>query len=212
MADSKHEFIRFALDKQVLRFADFVTRAGRVSPYFLNFGMFDDGESLMKLGDFYAAAILGSGVRFDMLFGPAYKGIPLVASVSISLARQGRNTLYAFDRKEAKRHGEGGAIVGAALKGNVLIVDDVISAGVSVREAVKIIRAQGATPCGVVIAVDRQERGQGELSAVREAQRDHGIPVISIAELADLIHFLDNAPELKAHKLAMEQYRARYGV
>jgi orotate phosphoribosyltransferase len=212
MSDFTQQFIQFAIQKQVLRFGEFTIKSGRLSPYFFNSGLFNDGESLMKLGEFYAAAILKSGVEFDMLFGPAYKGIPLVSTISIALARQGRNVPYAFNRKEAKHHGEGGIIVGAPLKGRVLIVDDVISAGVSVRESVEIIRGQGATPCGVAIAIDRQERGQGELSAVQEVQRDNGIPVISIATLADLITYLDGALELLAHKADVERYRATYGV
>jgi len=212
MNDSTRQFIQFAIQKQVLRFGEFMTKAGRLSPYFFNSGLFNDGESLLKLGEFYAAAILQSGVQFDMLFGPAYKGIPLVSTVSIALARQGRNLPYAFNRKEAKDHGEGGLIVGAPLHGRVLIVDDVISAGTSIRESVDIIRAQGATPCGVAIAIDRQERGQGALSAVQEVQRDYGIPVLSIANLADLTTFLDGAPELLEHKVAVEKYRAQYGV
>lgn len=212
MSDFTQQFIEFALQKQVLRFGEFKTKAGRLSPYFFNAGLFNDGESLMKLGEFYAAAIIKSGIQFDMLFGPAYKGITLAASIAIALARQGRNVSYAYNRKEAKDHGEGGTIVGAPLAGNVLIVDDVISAGTSVRESVDIIRAQGAIPCGVAIAIDRQERGQGELSAVQEVQRDNGIPVVSIANLADLIRYLEDAPELQSHKAAMEQYRSDYGV
>jgi orotate phosphoribosyltransferase len=212
MSDFTQQFIEFALQKQVLRFGEFKTKAGRLSPYFFNAGLFNDGESLMKLGEFYAAAIQNSGVQFDMLFGPAYKGITLAASIAIALARQGRNVPYAYNRKEAKDHGEGGTIVGAPLAGNVLIVDDVISAGTSVRESVDIIRAQGATPCGVAIAIDRQERGQGELSAVQEVQRDNGIPVVSIANLAGLIRYLENAPELQAYKAAVEKYRSDYGV
>ena len=212
MSDFTQQFIAFALQKQVLRFGEFMTKAGRLSPYFFNSGLFNDGESLMKLGEFYAAAIVKSGVPFDMLFGPAYKGIPLVSTVSIALARQGRNVPYAFNRKEAKDHGEGGTIVGAPLAGRVLIVDDVISAGVSVRESVDIIRAQGAEPCGVAIAIDRQERGQGTLSAVQEVQRDNGIPVIAIATLDDLVGYLDGAPELLAHKADVERYRAQYGI
>lgn len=212
MSDFTQQFIQFAIQKQVLRFGDFTTKAGRQSPYFFNSGLFNDGESLMKLGEFYAAAILASGVEFDMLFGPAYKGIPLVSTISIALARQGRNLPYAFNRKEAKDHGEGGTIVGAALTGRVLIVDDVISAGVSVRESVEIIRTHGATPCGVAIAIDRQERGQAALSAVQEVQRDYAIPVISIADLAGLIRYLEDAPELNAHKQAIERYRTQYGV
>jgi orotate phosphoribosyltransferase len=212
MSDFTQQFIEFALQKQVLRFGEFKTKAGRLSPYFFNAGLFNDGESLMKLGEFYAAAIVKSGIQFDMLFGPAYKGITLAASIAIALARQGRNVPYAYNRKEAKDHGEGGTIVGAPLAGNVLIVDDVISAGTSVRESVDIIRAQGATPCGVAIAIDRQERGQCELSAVQEVQRDNGIPVVSIANLAGLIRYLENAPELQAYKAAVEKYRSDYGV
>ncbi|MDR2219009.1 MAG: orotate phosphoribosyltransferase [Methylobacillus sp.] len=212
MSDSTQQFIQFALQKQVLRFGEFKTKAGRLSPYFFNAGLFNDGESLMKLGEFYAAAILKSGVPFDMLFGPAYKGITLAASIAIALARQGRNVGYAYNRKEIKDHGEGGAIVGAALAGRVLIVDDVISAGTSVRESVEIIRDHGATPCAVAIAIDRQERGQGELSAVQEVRRDYDIPVISIASLADLIHYLEGAIELQSYKAAVEKYRSDYGV
>jgi orotate phosphoribosyltransferase len=212
MSDVTLQFIQFALQKQVLRFGEFKTKAGRLSPYFFNAGLFNDGESLMKLGEFYAAAILKSGVRFDMLFGPAYKGITLAASIAIALARQGRNVPYAYNRKEAKDHGEGGTIVGAPLSGKVLIVDDVISAGTSVRESVDIIRSHGAEPCAVAIAIDRQERGLGELSAVQEVQRDNGIPVISIATLADLIRFLEDAPELLTFKQAVQQYRNEYGV
>jgi orotate phosphoribosyltransferase len=212
MSDFTQQFIQFAIQKQVLRFGEFKTKAGRLSPYFFNAGLFNDGESLMKLGEFYASAILKSGIPFDMLFGPAYKGITLAASIAIALARHGRNVPYAYNRKEAKDHGEGGIIVGAPLAGRVLIVDDVISAGVSVRESVDIIRAQGATPCGVAIAIDRQERGQGTLSAVQEVQRDNGIPVISIATLDDLILYLNDDPQLVAHKADVEKYRAAYGV
>jgi len=212
MSDFIQQFIQFAIQKQVLRFGEFKTKAGRLSPYFFNAGLFNDGDSLAKLGEFYTAAIVKSGVSFDMLFGPAYKGIPLVATITIALAKQGRNVPYAYNRKEAKDHGEGGSIVGAPLQGKVLIVDDVISAGVSVRESVELIRAQGATPCGVALAIDRQEKGQGELSAVQEVQRDYGIQVISIAGLADLIRYLEGAPELAQFKPAIEQYRAKYGV
>ncbi len=210
--DFTAQFIAFAIKKEVLRFGEFKTKAGRLSPYFFNAGLFNDGESLMKLGEFYAAAILESGVQFDMLFGPAYKGITLAASISIALARQGHNLPYAYNRKEAKDHGEGGTIVGAPLKGRVLIVDDVISAGTSVRESVQMIKAAGATPAGVAIAIDRQERGLGELSAVQEVERDNAMPVIKIASLADLITYLNDAPELASYKVAVEQYREAYGV
>ena len=212
MSDFTQQFIQFSIQKQVLCFGEFKTKAGRLSPYFFNAGLFNDGDSLLKLGEFYAQAILQSGVPFDMLFGPAYKGITLAASIAIALARQGRNVPYAFNRKEAKDHGEGGSIVGAPLQGKVLIVDDVISAGTSVRESVELIRNSGATPCAVAIALDRQERGQSALSAVQEVQRDYGIPVISIAGLADLIRYLQGAPELAEFKPAIEKYRAQYGV
>ena len=212
MSDFTHDFIEFAIAEEVLRFGEFKTKAGRLSPYFFNAGLFDDGASLLRLGEFYAAAIMQSGIGFDMLFGPAYKGITLVASISIALARQGRNLPYAYNRKEAKDHGEGGTTVGAPLKGRVLIVDDVISAGTSVRESVELIRAAGAEPCGVAVAIDRQERGTGTLSAVQEVERDNGIPVIRIATLADLIAYLGDAPALAEHKAAVERYRQQYGV
>ena len=210
--DFTAQFIDFAIKKQVLRFGEFKTKAGRLSPYFFNAGLFNDGESLMKLGEFYAAAILKSGMQFDMLFGPAYKGIPLAASISIALARQGHNFPYAYNRKEVKDHGEGGTIVGASLKGRVLIVDDVISAGTSVRESVEMIKAAGAIPAGVAIAIDRQERGLGSLSAVQEVEKDSGMPVIKIATLADLIRFLDGAADLAEFKPAVQAYRNEYGV
>ncbi len=210
--DFTAHFIDFAIKKQVLRFGEFKTKAGRLSPYFFNAGLFNDGESLMKLGEFYAAAILKSGVKFDMLFGPAYKGITLAASISIALARQGHNFPYAYNRKEAKDHGEGGTIVGAPLQGKVLIVDDVISAGTSVRESVEMIKAAGATPAGVAIAIDRQERGLGALSAVQEVEKDSCMPVIKIATLADLIQFLDGAADLAEFKSAVQAYREAYGI
>ena len=210
--DFTAQFIDFAIKKQVLRFGEFKTKAGRLSPYFFNAGLFNDGESLMKLGEFYAAAILKSGVKFDMLFGPAYKGITLAASISIALASQGHNFPYAYNRKEAKDHGEGGTIVGAPLQGKVLIVDDVISAGTSVRESVEMIKAAGAIPAGVAIAIDRQERGLGALSAVQEVEKDSGMPVIKIATLADLIQFLDGAADLAEFKPAVQAYRNEYGV
>ncbi len=212
MTTFTQQFIQFAIQKQVLRFGEFKTKAGRLSPYFFNAGLFNDGDSLLKLGEFYAQAILKSGVQFDILFGPAYKGITLAAAVAIALARQGRNVPYAYNRKEAKDHGEGGIIVGSPLAGKVLIVDDVISAGTSVRESVELIRAAGAVPCAVAIALDRQERGQGALSAVQEVQKDYGIPVVSIAGLADLISYLQGAPELVHFKAAIEAYRVEYGV
>ena len=206
------EFIAFASALGVLRFGEFKTKAGRLSPYFFNAGLFNDGASLSRLGDFYARRILAAGVRFDMLFGPAYKGIPLAASVAIALASLRRNTPYSYNRKEAKDHGEGGMLVGAPLKGRVLIVDDVISAGTSVRESVDLIREAGATPCAVVIALDRQERGQGELSAAQEVKQNYGLPVISVASLTDLIDYLSGHPELETNLAAVRAYRVRYGI
>jgi orotate phosphoribosyltransferase len=196
----------------VLRFGEFKTKAGRLSPYFFNAGLFSDGASLSRLSDFYARRILAAGIGFDVLFGPAYKGIPLAAGTAIALAGLGRNTPYAYNRKEAKDHGEGGTLVGAPLKGRVLIIDDVISAGTSVRESVDLIRNAGATPAAVLIALDRQERGQGELSAVQEVERNYGIPVISIASLTDLIDYLSGQPELENKLAAVRDYRARYGI
>jgi orotate phosphoribosyltransferase len=212
MSQFRQDFIRFAISQNVLRFGEFQTKAGRLSPYFFNSGLFQDGSALRELSQFYAQAILTSGVEFDMLFGPAYKGIPLAAGTAIALAEQGRNVPYCFNRKEAKDHGEGGTTVGAKLQGKVLIIDDVISAGTSVRESIDLIRAAGATPCAVVIALDRMERGQGALSAVQEVQRSYGIPVISIAALGDLLGYLQGQPELQQNLHAVQAYRDRYGV
>jgi orotate phosphoribosyltransferase len=206
------EFIAFAVEKEVLRFGEFKTKAGRLSPYFFNAGLFNDGLSLLKIGEFYAKSIENSGIQFDMLFGPAYKGIPLVATIAIAFARQGRNLPYAYNRKEAKDHGEGGVIVGSALHGRVLIIDDVISAGTSIRESVALIKDHGAVPCGVSIALDRQEKGTGELSAVQEVEQDNGIPVCAIASLADLLTYLTGSHEMAQHLLNIRQYRERYGV
>ena len=210
--DFRQDFIEFALNCQVLRFGEFKTKAGRLSPYFFNAGLFNDGASLARLAEFYAKAASAGGIPFDMLFGPAYKGIPLVAAISIALANQGQNFPFAFNRKEAKDHGEGGSIVGAPLAGRVLIVDDVISAGTSVRESVEIIRSAGATPAGVLIALDRQERGQGDLSAVQEVQRDYDIPVLAVAGLSDLLSYIGHHPELTEHRVAVARYREQYGV
>lgn len=207
-----NEFIAFASEKGVLRFGEFKTKAGRLSPYFFNAGLFDDGASLSRLGDFYARAIIAAGLNFDMLFGPAYKGIPLVAATALKLAERGRNVPYAFNRKEAKDHGEGGMLIGAPLAGRVLIVDDVISAGTSVRESVDIIRAAGATPAGVVIAIDRQERGTGTLSAVQEVERNAGMPVVAVARLTDVIDYLAGQPALEQNLAAVRRYRETYGV
>ena len=206
------DFIAFACELGVLRFGEFTTKAGRQSPYFFNAGLFNDGARLGRLAEFYAQTLIDSGVGFDMLFGPAYKGIPLVAAISVALAQRGRNFPFAFNRKEAKDHGEGGSIAGAPLGGRVLIVDDVISAGTSVRESVELIRVAGATPAGVLIALDRQERGLGELSAVQEVQRDYGIPVIAVAGLGDLMAYLELHPEFSTHRAAVARYREQYGV
>ena len=210
--DFRQEFIEFALAQNVLRFGEFKTKAGRLSPYFFNAGLFNDGRALDRLSQFYAQAILASGIAVDVLYGPAYKGIPLVSVTALSLARAGRNLPFAFNRKEAKDHGEGGNIIGTALAGRVLIVDDVISAGTSVRESVEIIRAAGAVPCGVVIALDRMERGTGALSAVQEVEQDYGLPVVSVATLDDLMAFLDQRSDFADHEAAVARYRQEYGV
>jgi orotate phosphoribosyltransferase len=212
MFNFRQDFIRFAVQQKVLCFGEFQTKAGRLSPYFFNAGLFNDGAALRNLSQFYAQAILASAVPFDMLFGPAYKGIPLAAGTAIALAEQGRNVPYCYNRKEAKDHGEGGTTVGAALQGRVLIIDDVISAGTSVRESIELIRTAGAEPCGVVIALDRMERGQSELSAVQEVQRNYGIPVVSIATLDDLLDYLQGESEMVQNLATVQSYRDRYGV
>ena len=210
----RQEFIAFAIKKEVLRFGEFRTKAGRLSPYFFNAGLFNDGMSLLKLGEFYTEAIKNSGIEFDMIFGPAYKGITLAASIAIAFAKQGRNIPYAYNRKEAKDHGEGGTIVGSPLKGRVLIIDDVISAGTSVRESVELIKLNGAKACGVAIAIDRQEKGLGELSAVQEVIKSSEIPVCAIANLNDLLHYLEMQNDM-AQSLLVERvklYRQKYGI
>ena len=210
--DSSRQFIAFACERSALRFGEFKTKAGRLSPYFFNAGLFNDGASLDRLCDFYARTILPSGLEFDILFGPAYKGIPLVAGIAIALSRHGRNVPFCYNRKEAKDHGEGGTLVGAPLTGRALIVDDVISAGTSVRESVELIRAAGATPAGVVIALDRQEKGSNDLSAVQEVERGYNMPVLSIATLEDLIVFLAGNRELERNLDAVSRYRQQYGI
>ena len=210
--DFRQEFIRFAVGEKVLCFGEFKTKAGRISPYFFNAGLFNRGGALSKLAQFYAKAIQASGVGYDMLFGPAYKGIPLVAAISIGLADAGHDVPFAFNRKEAKDHGEGGSVIGAPLEGRVLIVDDVISAGTSVRESVALIRSAGATPCGVAIALDRLERGAGDLSAVQEVRQNYKMAVISIATLDDLVRYLAADPAMTPQLEAVRGYRERYGV
>jgi len=212
MTDFRQEFIRFATLHRALLFGEFVTKAGRTTPYFFNAGMFSSGAALAQLGEFYAKAIRASGVAFDVLFGPAYKGIPLAAAVAIAFSRAGRDVPFAFNRKEVKDHGEGGITIGAKLAGRVLIVDDVISAGTSVRESVAIIGAVGAEPCAVAIALDRMERGTGALSAVQEVNKTFGMPVISIATLDDLIGYLERTPEHAQDLARVLAYRERYGV
>jgi orotate phosphoribosyltransferase len=211
------EFVAFAVEAGVLRFGEFKTKAGRLSPYFFNAGLFDDGAKLGRLAGFYAESLITSGLAFDMIFGPAYKGITLAAAVAIELARRGHNKPFAYNRKEAKDHGEGGTLVGAPVKGRVLIIDDVISAGTSVRESLQMIEAAGATPCGVAIALDRQEKAAENgvdqpWSAVQDVQQRLGLPVVAIAGLADLLAYLDAAPALAAHRPAVQAYRERYGV
>ena len=213
------DFVRFALASGVLRFGEFKTKAGRLSPYFFNAGLFDDGAKLGAAASFYARHLLASGVAFDMLFGPAYKGIPLAAAVAVELARLGRNTPFAYNRKEAKDHGEGGTLVGAKVQGRVLIVDDVISAGTSVGESIQMIRAAGATPCGVVIALDRQEKAVQDghdmpWSAAQYVTTQMQLQVTSIVRLDDLLRYLRSGsdPTLQAHAGAVQAYRERYGV
>ena len=212
MKDYQREFLDFCLATGVLRFGEFTLKSGRVSPYFFNAGLFNTGRSLARLGWFYAQAIRHAGIEFDMLYGPAYKGIPLACSTAIALAEHfDRDVPYAFNRKEAKKHAEGGIIVGHPLQGRVLIVDDVISAGISVGESVEIIRQATATPAGVVIALNRQERGQGRLSAVAEVEQMWKIKVAAIATLDTLVAYLDEQRDSRHHLAAIEAYRAQYG-
>ncbi|MBT9456585.1 MAG: orotate phosphoribosyltransferase [Burkholderiaceae bacterium] len=213
------EFVAFAVDAGVLRFGEFKTKAGRLSPYFFNAGLFDDGAKLGRLAQFYAQTLVDSGLQFDMIFGPAYKGITLAAAVAMELARMGRNVPYAYNRKEAKDHGEGGTLVGAPVKGRVLIIDDVISAGTSVRESIAMIQAAGATPCGVTIALDRQEKAaEGGVdkpwSAVQYVTRELGLPVVPIATLTDLLQYLRSGSNsaLGEHVERVDAYRQRYGI
>jgi orotate phosphoribosyltransferase len=213
MKSYQREFLDTALEAEALRFGSFTLKSGRVSPYFFNSGLFNSGARLAALGRFYAAALIESGVGFDMLYGPAYKGIPLASAAAVALAdHHGRDLPYAFNRKEAKDHGEGGLLVGAPLKGKVVIIDDVVSAGTSVRESIDVITRAGATPVAVAIALDRQERGQGELSAVQEVEKSYGLSVISIADLDVLLAYLGEKAELKSHLPAIEMYRKQFGV
>ena len=216
MHDYQQDFLALALEYQALRFGEFTLKSGRVSPYFFNAGLFNDGAALARLGRCYAAALTQSGLQFDMLFGPAYKGIPLVSACAIACAeRHGRNLPWAFNRKEAKAHGESGVVVGSPLKGRVVVVDDVITAGTAIRESVDLIRAAGATPVGVALALDRQERGQGERSAVQEVESDYGLKCVSILSLSGLIEALaaqSGGAAGPAQLAALRDYRQRYGV
>jgi orotate phosphoribosyltransferase len=212
LADFRKDFIAFCFEQGVLKFGRFVTKSGRTTPYFLNAGSFSSGAALDRLAQFYAKAILSSGVRFDMLFGPAYKGIVLAASTAMVLAREGRDVPFAFNRKEVKDHGEGGDLIGAPLAGRVLIVDDVLTAGTAAGESLGIIARHGAIPAGVVISLDRMERGQGPLSAIQEIEQRHGIPVIAIATLDDLMIWLRDKAELQTNLNAIREYRQLYGT
>ncbi|HAF91049.1 orotate phosphoribosyltransferase [Stutzerimonas balearica] len=209
----QREFISFAIERGVLRFGQFTLKSGRTSPYFFNAGLFNSGKALAQLGKFYAAAVADSGIDFDVIFGPAYKGIPLAAATAIALAEHHQLDLpWCFNRKEAKDHGEGGTLVGAPLNGRVLIIDDVITAGTAIREVMQIIHGQQAQAAGVVIALNRQERGQGELSAIQEVERDYAMPVISIVSLSQVLEYLAGDNQLKQHLPAVEAYREQYGI
>ncbi|MFP1916626.1 orotate phosphoribosyltransferase [Lonsdalea quercina] len=209
----QRQFIEFALSKQVLKFGEFTLKSGRTSPYFFNAGLFNTGRDLALLGRFYAAALMDAAIEFDVLFGPAYKGIPIATTTAVALAEHhDRDLPYCFNRKEAKDHGEGGSLVGSSLAGRIMLVDDVITAGTAIRESMDIISAQGASLAGVLIALDRQERGRGELSAIQEVERDYACKVISIITLKDLITYLQEKPEMAEHLAAVQTYRDRYGV
>lgn len=213
MKDYQRRFLDFAIECEALRFGEFTLKSGRLSPYFFNTGLFNSGARLARLGEFYSHAIVDAGLAFDALYGPAYKGIPLVSAVGIALAQHYRRDLpYSFNRKEAKDHGEGGTVVGAPLRGNVLVIDDVISAGTSVRESVEIITGAGARVAGVAISLDRQERGEGNASAVQEVERRFGLRAISIVNLELLLHYLEERQDLQRHGAAIEAYRKQYGT
>ncbi|EKF9638509.1 orotate phosphoribosyltransferase [Vibrio cholerae] len=209
----QREFIEFALEKQVLKFGEFTLKSGRKSPYFFNAGLFNTGRDLARLGRFYAAALVDSGIEFDVLFGPAYKGIPIATTTAVALAdHHDVDTPYCFNRKEAKDHGEGGNLVGSKLEGCVMLVDDVITAGTAIRESMELIQANKADLAGVLVAIDRQEKGKGELSAIQEVERDFGCAVISIVSLTDLITYLEQQGNNTEHLEAVKAYRAQYGI
>ncbi|MGB2739813.1 MAG: orotate phosphoribosyltransferase [Cognaticolwellia sp.] len=213
MKDYQREFIEFALSKQVLRFGEFTLKSGRTSPYFFNAGLFNTGRDLARLGRFYAAALQDSGIDYNLLFGPAYKGIPIATTTAVALADSYDIDMpYCFNRKEAKTHGEGGSLVGSALEGKVMLVDDVITAGTAIRESMEIIQAHGAELSGVLIALDRQEKGKAELSAIQEVERDFNTKVISIVTLADLITYLEEKPDMVDSLASIKKYRESYGI
>jgi len=213
MKDYQKEFIEFAIEKKVLKFGEFTLKSGRISPYFFNAGLFNSGRDLARLGRFYAAALMDSDIQYDLLFGPAYKGIPIATTTAVALADSYDLDLpYCFNRKEAKTHGEGGSLVGSELQGRVMLVDDVITAGTAIRESMDIIQAHNAELAGVLIALDRQEKGKAELSAIQEVERDYGAKVISIVQLSDLITYLEDKPEMQTHLASVKAYRDQYGV
>ena len=209
----QRRFIEFALEKGVLKFGSFTLKSGRQSPYFFNAGLFNTGRDLARLGRFYAEALMDANLEFDVLFGPAYKGIPIATTTAVALAEHHDvDTPYCFNRKEAKSHGEGGNLVGSSLEGRVMLVDDVITAGTAIRESMEIIQANGADLAGVLVAIDRQEKGQGDLSAIQEVERDFGCHVISIVSLSDVVTYLQEQPEMKDHLVSLQAYRAQYGI
>lgn len=209
----QRQFIEFAINKQVLKFGEFTLKSGRKSPYFFNAGLFNTGRDLALLGRFYAQALVDSGIDFDLLFGPAYKGIPIATTTAVALAdHHDRDVPYCFNRKEAKDHGEGGTLVGSPLQGKVMLVDDVITAGTAIRESMEIIAENQASLAGVLISLDRQERGRGAVSAIQEVERDYGCKVISIITLKELISYLEEKPELADHLAAVRAYRSEYGI
>ncbi|GAA0358756.1 orotate phosphoribosyltransferase [Bowmanella denitrificans] len=213
MQDYQKDFIEFALDRQVLKFGQFKLKSGRTSPYFFNAGLFNTGRDLAKLGQFYAAALVNANVDYDVIFGPAYKGIPIATTTAVALAdKHNIDKPYCFNRKEAKDHGEGGNLVGSPLQGNIMLVDDVITAGTAIRESMQLIQANHASLAGVLIALDRQEKGQGELSAIQEVERDFATKVIAIISLRDLISYLQDKPEMAEHLQQIQAYRQAYGI
>ncbi len=213
MKDYQHDFIRFAIEHQVLKFGEFTLKSGRVSPYFFNAGLFNTGKALAALGRFYAQALVDSGAEYNVIFGPAYKGIPLASATAIALAdHHDQDVPWCFNRKEAKDHGEGGTLVGAPLEGRIAIVDDVMTAGTAIRESMALITDCGAKPACVVVCLDRQEKGKGELSAIQEIERDHNIPVISIVNLAQIMAFIQEDSRLKVYARPVDDYRNQYGI